>query len=280
MEENSDRRTLVMARVWAAVGTLVIAGLTLLMMMVTHLSLSSAEVRHAEKDAITLDMEEEFIEVMNMPSSPDMADDTESRATADEQLESQPTPVSGADVSDQGAAGEAPKVATTKQESPMKVKEKEKPKTQEGPAVDKKKQEEEAIKRKADNEVANAFNKSQGKNNNSSGTTDQGKNGAKDGNSAQGSITGTGMGTVGGGWGMPNYSPVMSTVTGSVKLIVTIDRNGNVTNVQFDGGNAPAATNTAVRNACAAEVRRHKFTRSNPDTAPETSKAYITYTFK
>lgn len=79
---------------------------------------------------------------------------------------------------------------------------------------------------------------------------------------------------------MPRYSPVTSTVTGSVKMVVTINRNGEVTDVRFDGGDAPAATNTAVRNACAAEVRRHKFTRSNPDTAPESSKAYITYTFK
>lgn len=267
------------ARVWAVLGTAAIAAVVLLLMMVTHLSLSPVAMAKADNDrGIVLD-QEEFIEVMNMPSAPDMSGDEPSRATADEQLESQPTPVAGTDVEDQGPAGEAPKAVTSKQDSPMKVQEKKEKKT-EGPAVDKKKQEEEAIKRKADNEVANAFSKSQGKHNNSSGTTDAGNNGVADGNSPQGTLRGTGTGTVGGGWGMPNYSPVMSTVTGSVKLIVTIDRNGNVTNVQFDGGDAPAATNTTVRNACAAEVRRHKFTRSQPETAPETSKAYITYTFR
>lgn len=228
-------------------GTAAIVAIAILVMMATHLPLSQAMVAaNAERGVDMVIEEEEFIEVI--PESPEPISD--------------PAPIE-----------DAPTRATATEQAPSQ------PKPENGPAVDTKKLEEDAIKREANEEISNAFSKT-GKHNNSTSNTDQGNNGSPDGNAQLGSLTGTGTGTVGGGWGMPNYSPVMSTVTGSVKMILTIDKEGNVTNVAFDGGNPPAATNTAVRQACAAEVRRHRFTRSNPDTAPATSKAYITYTFK
>lgn len=267
------------ARFWAAIGTAIIMGLSLLLLMVTHLSVSTTHLAKADNEAaITLD--EEFIEVMPMPAAPQMTGKEPARATADEQMQSQPTPESGIDIKNQGKAGEATKINTVKEESPMKVQEKKTEPQKQGATVDNKKKEEDAIKRKADNEVTNAFSKSEGKHNNAKGNTDQGNYGVKTGNAPSGTLTGRGTGTAGGGWGLPAYGAVTSTVTGSVKMAVTIDRNGNVVGLTFEGGEAPAATNTAVRNACAAEVRSRKFTRSNPDTAPETSRAYITYTFR
>lgn len=251
------------------------------LMVYSRLTLSHIDTPLSEKQDITL-MEEEYIDVIDMPAAPNMDGIADSRAQADEQLQSQPTPVAGTDVEDSGNAGDPPPPTVTAEESPAKQKKpkpEEKPKPK-GPAVDKKKKEEEAIKRKAENEVANAFNKSQGKHNNAAGAADKGNNGVRDGNAPQGTLTGHGTGKAGGGWAIPRYGAVRSTVTGSVKMVVTIDRNGVVTSLRFDGGDAPAATNAAARNACAAEVRARRFTRSNPDDAPETATAYITYTFK
>ncbi|MCD8385949.1 MAG: hypothetical protein LUD17_03545 [Bacteroidales bacterium] len=263
-------------RIQASIGTTVIVGLALLLMFCCHLGLASTKIVPEEQPTIFMD--EEYIDILQMPSAPDMKGDEPSRAQADEQLSAQPTPISGTDVEDAGSGVDAPKVVAQKEESPMKVKEKEP--EQPAPAVDKKKKEEEEIQRQANNEIANAFNKSQGKHNNASGASDDGNNGTPSGNSPQGTLTGSGTGTAGGGWSIPSYAPVLSTVTGSVKMVVTIDRYGNVTNLRFDGGDAPAATNSQVRQACAAEVKSRKFTRANYENAPETSTAYITYTFK
>lgn len=259
--------------------TMLIVAAAIALMVYSRLTLSRMDAPRAEKQNIAL-MEEEYFDVMDMPAAPSMDGEADSRARADEQLESQPTPVAGTDVEDNGDAGDPPPPTVAKQESPVKQK---KPKAEEkpkGPAVDKKKKEEEAIKRKAENEVANAFNKSQGKHNNAAGAADKGNNGVPDGNAPQGTLTGHGTGRAGGGWAIPRYGAVRSTVTGSVKMVVTIDRTGAVTSLRFDGGDAPAATNAAARSACATEVRARRFTRSNPDDAPETATAYITYTFK
>lgn len=267
------------ARLYAVVGTIAIAIAVIALLLCSHISLRRMPDITEQHAPITL--EEEFVEVLDVrPISPKMADDTPARAKAEEKLPSQPTPPSGTDVEDEGPAGDAPKVVTSKQESTVKVKEKEPKKT--GPSAEeiKKKKEEEAIKRKANNEVTDAFSKAKGKHNNATSTTDKGNNGSADGNAPSGTLTGRGAGTAGGGWAIPAYAPVPSTMTGSVKMTVTIDREGRVTKLTFTGGDAPAATNAAVRNACAAEVRSRRFTRSNPDTAPETSTAYITYTFR
>lgn len=264
------------ARWIAAFSTLIFAIIIMVIMMCTHLSLSKIETPDSHKSQIEL---EEYIDIMEMPSSPAMTNDAPSSALAEEQMQSQPTPASGTDLEDAGAAADTPPIVANKEESPVKVVKKEDPKPS-GPEVDKKKKEEEEIKRQAKNEIANAFNRAAGQHNNSSGAVDQGNNGTPNGNSPQGVLNGTGKGVAGGGWSIPAYGAVQSTVTGSVKMVVTIDREGNVTNLRFDGGDAPAATNNAVRQACAAEVRKRKFTRSNYDDAPETSTAYITYTFK
>ena len=79
---------------------------------------------------------------------------------------------------------------------------------------------------------------------------------------------------------MPRYNEVPTTVTGSIELMVKIDRSGKVTSVSFLGGDAPAATNASVRSACEREVRSRRFSRPDPDNAPEESTAYITYRFR
>ncbi|MDE7377202.1 MAG: hypothetical protein K2N16_10190, partial [Muribaculaceae bacterium] len=141
-------------------------------------------------------------------------------------------------------------------------------------------QQQQQDQRQAQAEVANAFGNAPGQHNTTSGTADQANSGSPTSDSAQGSYTGQGQGTAGGGWGLPAYAPVKSTVTGTVKLKVTIDNQGRPSRVEIIGGTPGASTNSAVRQACVAEVKRRTFTRATSTPAPETAIAVITYSFK
>lgn len=262
-------------RIYSAAGTLLTVIVAVTLMMCTHLSLAEDRIDAVNQDAVEL-AQEEFIDVMDVPAAPNMVGDEPAAAQSDEQNESQPTPASGTDMADAGKPGDAPPQVVSEEPSP--VKEQKKPEKPKGPSKEELKRREE--QRQAQNEVSNAFSHASGKHNTSQGKDDKGNSGRSDSPSAQGAHTGHGTGSAGDGWAIPSYGAVKSPVTGSVKMTLTIDREGNVTDVKFTGGDAPAATNQTVRNACAIEVRRHRFTRANPDTAPETSRAYITYTFR
>ncbi|MCM1450732.1 MAG: hypothetical protein NC102_00525 [Clostridium sp.] len=263
-------------RAYSAFGTAAAVLAAVSLMMCTHLSLADSSVDAMTQDAVEIDFEE-YIDVMEMPASPNMAPvDDPSAAQSPERNESQPTPASGTDAANAGPAGDPPPTVASKEESP--VKEQKKPEKPAGPSKEELKRQEE--QRMAENEVTNAFSHASGKHNTADGKQDNGNSGRPDSPTAQGAHTGHGAGSAGDGWAIPAYGAVKSPVTGSVKMTLTINREGQVTDVKFTGGDAPAATNQTVRNACAIEVRRHRFTRANPETAPETSRAYITYTFK
>lgn len=262
-------------RIYSAVGTALIVALALALMMCSHLSLADDSVADLSADAVEI-VDEEYFDVMDMPSAPNMVGDEPAAAQSDEQNESQPTPASGTDVEDAGAPADTPQPVASSEPSP--VKEQKKPEKPAGPSKEELKRQEE--QRQAQDEVTNAFSHASGKHNTSNGKADNGNDGKPDSKTQQGGHTGHGTGSAGDGWAIPAYGAVKSPVTGSVKMTLTIDRNGKVTDVKFTGGDAPAATNQTVRNACAIEVRRHLFTRANPETAPETSRAYITYTFR
>lgn len=109
------------------------------------------------------------------------------------------------------------------------------------------------------------------------GNTDTGQAGNPEGTGID--VNGTGTGEVGGGWIMPHYRKVRSTMTGSIILRVIIDASGNPVRVEQTGGEAPAAANSALVNSCIAEVRAHRFTR-NDTTPPPRSTASIIYRFR
>lgn len=191
--------------------------------------------------------------------------------------QSDPAPESGQHMKDVGPVGDAPSTVTSKRPSAVKKQKKEEPK-QIGPT----KEEIEAQKaaearRKANSATASAFQRSTGKNNTDSKGKKEGDSGSPTGTSQ--SVSGTGSGTVSGGWSMPRYAKVPATVTGSIKLMVKIDATGAVKSVSFQGGDAPAATDARLRRAVEAEVRSRRFTRPNDD-APDQATAYITYRFK
>lgn len=266
-------------RIYSAIATALIVFIVLAWMSCSHLSYNAATADSSPRGEIAL--AEEFVEVEDIaPSSPDLGSDDAATAHLPEpsDAQAQPAPESGNDVDNSGPAGAPEPALKSAEPSPMQVKDKKQDKKP-GPEVDSKKQEEEKIRRQANDQVQNAFAGAQGKHNTRNGTADEGNAGKPDGKAHQGNLTGRGTGSVGGGWSIPKYAAVPSSVTGSVKMVVKIDREGRVTSVSLNGGEAPAATNAAVCEACIREVKSRRFTRPKADDAPETATAYITYNF-
>lgn len=266
------------ARIWAAIGTAAVAALAFLGLTFSYLSAGASDKKLSPKADIT--MEEEFIDVLESSTFESSDDNREAASHLEETVETpaQPTPAAGTDLVDKGEKSVPPQEVTAPEESPVKVKKDKQPKP--GPAVDEKKLAEERARRKANDEVANAFKNAKGKHNaHTSDSKDSDKSGRKDNNPGAQGTTGTGSGKVGGGWIIPKYAPVPSTVTGSVTLTVNIDAAGKVTAVTFTGGTPPAATHPALRSAIEREVRARKFSRASYDDA-RPATAYITYTFK
>lgn len=267
-------------RIYSAVATALIALITLMWMACSHLTYSPAPKDTGAATDIAL--AEEFVDVEVFSSAaPDAGADQAATAQLPKpsDAQAQPAPESGTDVADSGTKGDPAPALTAKEPSPMQVKDKKTDKKT-GPETDRKKAEEEKIRREANNQVQNAFAGASGKYNTRNGTQDEDNAGRPDGRAHQGNLTGRGSGSVGGGWSIPHYAAVPSAVTGSVKMVVKIDREGRVTSVTLNGGEAPAATNAAVCRACIAEVKSRRFTRPKADDAPETATAYITYNFR
>ncbi len=269
------------ARIIAAACTVVIAALLVALLGVTYISIKERVYPPPKpKSEIVMVDEEEFIEVIETQAYAS-ADGHENAASYNEetiQEQSQPTPASGTDVEDKGQPADAPKMVTGKEPSPVKEKKDDQPKKT-GPVEDKEKKQQEETKRMAQNEVANALKNANGKHNSSTSANDKGNSGDSSVDKSQQGTTGHGTGNVGGGWIIPHYSAVPSNVTGSVKMVVKIDASGKVISVSFNGGEPPAATNSAVRAAIEREVKSKKFSRSSYDDA-QPATAYITYTFK
>lgn len=234
--------------------------------------------RH-DSDVAIAEVEEQFFDVIQAPPAPSREQASPAPLPEPAVNKSTPAPESGHDVVDRGPAGDAPKTVTSKRPSPVKVKEKEKPR-QAGPSkeeLERQRAAEEA-RRRANAATATAFQRSEGKNNTSSSGKTEGDSGRPDGTSA--TVSGTGTGTVGGGWALPRYAKVPATTTGSIKMMVKVDRDGRVKSVSFQGGDAPAATDARLRRAVEAEVRSRRFTRPTAEDAPPEATAYITYRFK
>ncbi|MDE6269990.1 MAG: hypothetical protein K2M12_03935 [Muribaculaceae bacterium] len=268
-------------RLYSALATLVVCLLILSGLLLGHVQLHQSHEQWPPKHAGEISVEE-YAEIIDLPMTPAPAADNPAPAPLPETQvnHAEPTPESGHDLVDRGEPAETPATVSSKHESPVKVAPKKPEKT--GPTAEElkaqqEKKEQEEARRRATANTQNAFRNATGKNNTASdGRTDGNAGAPSDRASA---LNGRGTGYAGGGWQIPSYSKVPSTVTGSVKMMLKIDRSGHVTSVTFQGGDAPAATDPAVRRAVEAEVRARRFTRTD-DNAPEVSTAYITYTFR
>lgn len=268
-------------RIIAAVCTLVLAlGLIVFLNLATLRYVAQEHEWPPRHDGeVALMQEEEFVEVVQdrSPVTPSREEAAPVKTEKPQQNRSTPAPATGHNTVDRGKSADAPSTVTSKKPSAVKEQIKEEPK-QVGPSKEElEAQKIEEARRKASSATASAFQKANGKNNTEAKGDKEGDTGRPDGR--QQSVNGTGTGTVGGGWSMPHYAKVPATVTGSIKVKVTVDRNGNASRVEFIGGDAPAATDTRLRRAVENEVKSRRFSRKSDD-APETATAYITYVFK
>lgn len=265
-------------RIYSGIITLAVCGLIVAWLMLARLTVRVSDREWPPKHTGEITVEE-YAEIIDLPQSHAPAADIPSPAPLPEEARAaaEPMPESGHDVTDAGAPAEAPATVSSRQPSPVKTKPKEPART--GPSAEERKrqQQEEEARRRATANTQNAFRNATGKNNTASAGPRPGNAGAPSATAS--ALNGRGTGSAGGGWIIPAYAKVPSTVTGSVKMMLRIDRTGRVTSVTFQGGDAPAATDPAVRRAVEAEVRARRFTRAD-DNAPETSTAYITYTFR
>lgn len=257
--------------------TAAVVVLLVLLLTLGQLRFDRATLPVPPRPTAALIQDEEFVELFSpepMQVAPSEASPAYNPEPADGNAT--PAPVSGDDVHDAGAAGEAVPPQTSSRPSPVKSTPAAPP-VKPGPSQeDIRRQQEEEARRRATAQLQNAFQNTQGQNYTQNTGRQDGNAGNPSGSaSAQ---NGHGTGRVNGGWKMPSYAKVPSSVTGTIELRATVNRSGLVTDVVVVGGQAPAATNSALVEACKAEVKRRKFTRSD-DNAPETATAYITYRF-
>lgn len=261
------------ARIWALAGTAVIAALAMLLFLTVKLTKAPAEPPQEVMGSIAL--AEDFIEVLDQMPAPNMAGNEAAPAHADQVAEAQPAPSVGTHPADAGTPGAPPPTVASDKPSPHQTQ----PQPEKtGPTREQLQQERD--QREAKSEVENAFDNAPGRHNTVNGSADLANSGTPSSSTSQGSFTGQGTGNAGGGWGLPAYSPVKSTVTGTVQLKVTIDSEGRPAKVEIIGGTPGASTNSAARQACVAEVKRRTFVRVSSAPAPESAIAVITYSFK
>lgn len=155
------------------------------------------------------------------------------------------------DLENAGEVAEPAAEVTTKQESPMKVKEKPAPEKQ-GPT-----KEEIAAREKAkrEKEAAERIRKSVKFNGNGSGS---GKAGSPDGNATTGAATGS-PGHNLSGRTIESFDTPGSTLSGTVKIRVKVNAKGQVVSASYESGTGPASASQAVRRNCVNASRRSRF---------------------
>ncbi|MDE6612750.1 MAG: hypothetical protein K2K22_09350 [Muribaculaceae bacterium] len=260
-------------RTAAIVITAAIMSLLLLLLLVGRLSLNAAQWPPHPEMTELVEIDEEFVELFEpktRPSNPRPA-----YADRNIRKESTPAKAEGSDLTDAGEAAAPAPTVTSKQTSPLQKVERETP---EKTGPDKKALEAERTSRRISQGISNAFKNSEEQADN---TTSKGPEKGDSGNPKGGAsdLDGTGQGTVGGGWIMPRYAKVSSHLTGSIELRAIVNKEGKADPVEQVGGKAPASGDAALVARCIAEVRRHRFTRTD-DNAPERAVARIVYNFK
>lgn len=259
-------------RTIAAIVTVAAAVVLVLLLLVCRLAFDPTKLNVDRPVTELIEVEEEYVEFLEQPVKPSKPAPAYSEQRV--RRNSHAAEASGSDLKDAGKAGVATPDVTAKTPSPVKRKQADPPK-QTGPT---KEQLEEQARRRARKGVSDAFASApDAVDNTDSRGKEEGNSGSPEGQSS--ARDGMGTGSVGGGWIMPRYSKVSSTVTGRIELRAVVGKDGHVISVEQTGGKAPAAANKALVSRCIAEVRSRQFTRTDND-APDKAIARIIYTFK
>lgn len=257
----------------AAIATALIAALIVVMLGAGGLSFDPSTLRQPPRPMAELvEIDEEFIDFFDEPvpaGAPSKA-----YAAQPQQHTSEAAEAGGSDLADAGAAAAPSPDVVSERPSPLPKPRKEKPEKT-GPS---KEQLEAEARRKARKGISDAFKAKENAADNTTAHGDgKGDTGSPDGGTS--TVDGSGTGSVGGGWIMPAFAKVKTGLTGRIELRAVIDSEGKVVKIEQTGGKAPAGADAALVARCIAEVRRHKFTRTDND-APPSATARIVYTFR
>ncbi len=177
----------------------------------------------------------------------------------------------GLDIEDGGeAAPEPAPVVTSKQESPMKVKEKPKPEKTGPTKEDLAKQEKERKEKEAAERIKNKVKFG-------SGGSGSGQSGSPDGNASTGAVAGS-PGHNLSGRTIESFTNPSSTLSGTIRVRVKVNAKGQVVSATYAGGSGAAAGNATVRQNCVNASLKSRFSvlvDSNKDQSGE-----ITWRFK
>lgn len=174
------------------------------------------------------------------------------------------------DMVNAGESAEPAPAVTSKQESPMKVKEKPKPEKT-GPT-----KEEIAAREKArrEKEAADKIKKQMTFSGKGSG---QGKAGSPNGNSTTGAASGS-PGHNLAGRTIESFDKPSAQLSGEIRIRVKVNAKGQVVSATYEGGSGPAAANSTVRQRCVNASRRSRFSvRTDSD---GDQSGVITWRFK
>lgn len=243
------------------------------LLMVLHMGFDPAAMASSRQPVASMAEVPEYAELLESLNSPAPSDPSAAHTATPEHGAATPVPEGGADMADAGLAAPPPAETTAPTPAPVSRQERTVP-PQTGPTQQQREQQ--RAQRRAQRDIANAFS-NPGTNNTSSPGTTPGNAGNPDG--ADSPVNGSGQGTVGGGWIMPAYAKIPSTLTGSIRLKATINASGAVVEVIQIGGESPASTDTRLVQRCMAEVRSRRYSRTD-NAAPTSATAFVTYIFK
>ena len=252
-----------------------IAAIIVAVLLLVHLSFDPAAMTPSRQPVTAVEEAlPEYVDFWESLNSPHPSDPAPARSPEPANNRAQAAPEGGPNMRDAGSQGQPAPEVTSQREAPVSRRERTEPQ-QTGPRQP---TEEELARRRANRDIANAFDNPDGNDATNNSGRQPGAAGRPEG-SDDTPVNGSGTGTVGGGWIMPSYNKLPSTEVGSVRLRATINREGNVIKVEQVGGNPPASANSALVARCMAEVRTKRYTRTD-DNAPERAIATITYIFR
>ncbi|MBO4996250.1 MAG: hypothetical protein J6C78_09895 [Muribaculaceae bacterium] len=256
-------------RIIAAVATLLIVTAVVLLLLSLYLRYTGDEPRKwPPEDTSELLLDGEYVKLGDIPQ-PQKVDVKKSAPS-----KQQAAPPAD-DLVDAGepAPEPAPIVANTKQESPMKVKDKPKPEKT-GPTKAELAEREKARKQQeAADKIANRVKFS----GTGSGKSESGKSGSANGNSNSGALKGA-PGTNLKGRTLSSWSKPSGTATGSITIQVRVNRQGHVIKATYLSGSGPIASSAAARQSCEQAAMASRFSVDLDAVAEQVGS--ITYRFE
>ncbi len=264
MNNDKDRR----ARLIALFATLLVAQLVVGVLMSIYLKYTGDEPRvWPPEDTSELLLDGEYVMTGDIPQ-PERTDDTPAEQSAQEAAPETE------DLHDTGAAAEEPApVVSSKQESPVKVREKAKPEKT-GPTAEELARIEQEKRQK---EAAEKINKRVSFGGSDKGKADAGKSGSPNGNSNSGALSGM-PGTNLKGRTLASWQKPSGTETGTIVVRVRVNRQGHVVAAEYSSGTGAIASSSAARRSCEQAAMKSRF--SVDLDAPAEQTGTITYRFE